>query len=305
MRLVDRALRQAKPLLGETVASGSHLVRQRMRSARHQLQQIVQTARRRGEEAADQLKDQYRRLVEITRQTARQAERVEERLRAQGSAAAQQVAERLATLRPRVAQVIRQATRRVLDGEQVPAGEKLVSFVEPHTALIRQGKPGKPVEFGRVVWLGEVEGGIISEYQVLAGNPDDAAYVRPSLEHHKAQFSRAPDLLAGDRQLHPKENEAYARAAGVKRVVLPKGGRVSAERRAEERARGFRRGRHWRAGIEGRIAGLKRRHKLNRCYYHGEAGMERGVGWGVIAHDLRKIAEAAAAQAAKTAPAAA
>jgi IS5 family transposase len=40
---------------------------------------------------------------------------------------------------------------------------------------------------------------------------------------------------------------------------------------------------------------LKRRHKLDRCRYHGTAGMERWVGWGVITHNLRVIAQATAA----------
>jgi IS5 family transposase len=48
------------------------------------------------------------------------------------------------------------------------------------------------------------------------------------------------------------------------------------------------------AGIEGRISGLKRRYRLDRCRYHGTAGMERWVGWGVIAHNLRVIAQATA-----------
>ena len=36
---------------------------------------------------------------------------------------------------------------------------------------------------------------------------------------------------------------------------------------------------------------------LERCRYHGDAGMKRWVGWGVIAHNLRVIAEHRAAQA--------
>jgi IS5 family transposase len=35
---------------------------------------------------------------------------------------------------------------------------------------------------------------------------------------------------------------------------------------------------------------LKRRQKLDRCRYHGTAGMERWVGLGVIAYDLHVIA---------------
>jgi hypothetical protein len=42
-------------------------------------------------------------------------------------------------------QVIQQTTRRVLQGEQVPATAKLVSLFEPHTAIFRKGKVGKLV----------------------------------------------------------------------------------------------------------------------------------------------------------------
>jgi hypothetical protein len=44
--------------------------------------------------------------------------------------------------------------------------------------------------------------------------------------------------------------------------------------------------------MEGRISGLKRRHRLDRCRYYGPEGMERWVGWGVITHKLRMLAQA-------------
>jgi IS5 family transposase len=81
----------------------------------------------------------------------------------------------------------------------------------------------------------------------------------------------------------------------VKEVVLPNPGAKSAQRMAYEQQRWCRRGHTWSAGIEGRISRLKRRQKLDRCRYHGTAGMERWVGWGVIVHDLRVIAQATAA----------
>jgi IS5 family transposase len=80
----------------------------------------------------------------------------------------------------------------------------------------------------------------------------------------------------------------------VQKKVLPKPGAKSAKRIAHEQQRWFRRGHNWRAGIEGRISSLKRRHKLDRCRYHGTTEMERWVGWGVIAHNLRVIAQATA-----------
>ena len=51
----------------------------------------------------------------------------------------------------------------------------------------------------------------------------------------------------------------------------------------------------WRAGIEGRISVLKRRFGLARCRYHGEEGVERWVGWGLLAHNLRQIGRSVAA----------
>jgi len=104
-------------------------------------------------------------------------------------------------------------------------------------------------------------------------------------------------VLAGDRGLHSTANERYAQSHGVAEVVLPKPGKKSAKRIAHEQQAWFLAGRNWRAGIEGRISGLKRGQGLERCRYHGDAGMKRWVGWGVITHDLRVIAQHRAAQA--------
>jgi IS5 family transposase len=100
---------------------------------------------------------------------------------------------------PVVQQVASQTTRRVLQGEAVPAAEKLISLFEPHTAIIRKGKPVQPTAFGRVIWLDEVEEGIISCYVVLEGNPTEDAQLPPSLDHHRRMFHRPLRLLAAVR----------------------------------------------------------------------------------------------------------
>jgi hypothetical protein len=46
----------------------------------------------------------------------------------------------------------------VLEGERLEAQEKLLSLFEEHTVVIRRGKARKQTEFGRKVWLSEVEG---------------------------------------------------------------------------------------------------------------------------------------------------
>jgi IS5 family transposase len=265
--------------------------RNRTRSVRRIMKRLLDAARRRGEAAADALHQQYRQLIDLTGQVVQQAQVLQAALADQTDERAKRLGTTLQTFIPRVRQVIDQTRRRVLQGQQVSASEKLVSIFEPHTAIIRRGKLGKPTEFGRVVWVDEVDGGIISRYMVLEGNPDDATQLIPSLEQHIERFGRAPDLLVGDGKVATPSNEQAAHQRGVRRVVLPKPGRKTTTRQAYERQKWFQRGRDWRAGIEGRISGLKRRHNLERCLYHGDAGMERWVGWGIITHNLRMIAQ--------------
>jgi transposase, IS5 family len=143
-----------------------------------------------------------------------------------------------------------------------------------------------------VLWLDQVGDRIISRYAVLEGNLAEDAQLPPSLDHHLRVFKRPPRLLAGDRGVHTTAHERYATTRGVKQVVLPKPGAKSAQRQAHAQQRWFGRGHNWRSGIEGRISGLKRCHKLDRCRYHGPNGVERWVGWGVITHHLRVIAHA-------------
>lgn len=158
-----------------------------------------------------------------------------------------------------IERVADQTERRVLKGESVKAGEKLVSLFEEHTSIIARGKAGKKTEFGRKVWLDEVEGGIVSGYRVLEGNLADEQQLLASLENHLRLFDRPPWLVAADRGVYSPGNEEAARRMGVERVALPKKGAKNEERQRHERQGWFRRARRFRAGIEGRISVMKRR----------------------------------------------
>ena len=294
VRVLSRTLKKAHEVLKDQTALSRDSFRDRTRSARRQVKRIMEAARLRGESAADQMQSAYRRLLDTARASRKQAQRVAETLNGQADERATRIADRLADLLPRVERIIDQTVRRVLGGEKVPADEKLVSLFEPETAIISKGKPARPTEFGRMVWLDEVEGGIVSGYRILDCNPSDSEQLRPSLDHHIELFEHPPDLLAGDRGLYSEANERDAESRGVKHVAIPKPGAKSPERIAHEKQRWFRRGHNWRSGIEGRISGLKRGQKLERCLYHGSDGMERWVGWGLIAHDLLVIARAMA-----------
>jgi IS5 family transposase len=299
VRVVSRLLRRAKKVLGEAVDLGQEVLRTRTRSVRRLTQQIHRIARRKGEEAAEEMKEAYAKLIKVAKASRAQAEKVSSALREQADDAAQHLTEQFEHFLPMVDRAIEQAKRRVIDGQAVPAAEKLLSLFEPHTQIIVRHKAGKPVEFGRKVCLDEVEGGIISRYEILRELDPDYEHVAASLEGHQERFGRAPYLLAGDRGCYSPKNEKLALEAGVKRIVLPKTGRLSPERQRHEKERWFRRGMCFRSGSEGRISVLKRRYGLNCCLNHGEEGFGRWVGWGILTANLATISRTVAARQAK------
>jgi IS5 family transposase len=298
VRVLSRLLRRAKKALPIEVAHqlGKEAFRTRNRSVRRVAQQLHRIARRKGEKAREQLKEAYRKLITITQASCTQATEVVEALRKHADGRAGRLVEHFEHFLPLVEQGITQAARRVLEEEQVPAAEKILSLFEEHTQIITRMKMGKPREFERKVLLDEVDGGIISRYELLEEVGREHPHLPTSLEAHRERFGGAPELLAADRGLYSAENERLAQGAGVKRVVLPKSGRLSKERERHEKQRWFRRGFRFRAGIEGRISVLGRAFGLNVCLDHGEEGMSRWVGWGILAHNLRQISRGQAAR---------
>lgn len=271
---------------GEVGLVAKEICRNRLRSVRNAAREVGRATRRGAKETTQRCQQAYRKLMRITKASVKQAQQVVEVLQQVATKEAKRLQEQLEHFLPLVEQVIDQTVRRVFDGEKVPAAEKPVSLFEPHTDIICRGKKDKPVESVHKVWFDEVDGGIVSEYRILEGNPKDEGQWVPSLERHRELFDRPPDQASGDRGLYSPDNETMPEEMGVRRVILPKPGYRSAERRQHEKQRWFRRGCRYHQGVEGRISVLKRRHVLDRCLYHGEDGFERWVGWGVIAHNL-------------------
>jgi IS5 family transposase len=139
--------------------------------------------------------------------------------------------------------VIDQARRRVLNSEQVPTAEKIYSIFEPHTDLIKRGKVRTPVEFGHKVFLAESAIGLITQYEVLKGNPADEVHVIPSLRHHRRVFRRGPKLYSTDRGFFSEHNVEACVKGGVTTVSIPqRGGSRTPQREACERSRAFKDG---------------------------------------------------------------
>src|SRR6266436_6513858 len=296
IRVLTRTLQQASTAMGDRTG-----IRNRMRSVTRRVLIIGYEARSPKTRAA--LVKSYRTLMATTRAVLRDAATMVRRLGQRGHTASPQVQpilqraqHRLRQLRPLVQRVVDQTRARILGGDtHVP--DKVLSIFEPHTETIRKGKITTPNEFGKLVTIQESEHQIITAYDVHARRPADVTLWTAALDRHQTIFGRPPDLAAGDRGFSSASNEQAATVRGVRRVVLPRRGPKSLARRAYERQRWFRRGQRWRVGSEGRISVLKRRHGLDRCRYHGEDGMHRWVGLGVIANNLVSTATFASARA--------
>jgi len=231
----------------------------------------------------------YRAVMAITRAVVRDAEAVGRHLTAPRAEGVARLGRHLEETVSLVRRVLAQTRARVLKGDPHHP-DKVLSLFEPQTEVIRKGKAAKPTEFGKVVKLQEADGHIITDYAVCATRrPDDELWV-PALERHRALFGRPPHLAVADAGFASTANERAATDLGVPCVALPRRGRPS--RHPPPRPRWYHRALRWRTGSEGRISVVKRCHGLRRCRYRGLPGMERWVGLGVIASNLRVLGRA-------------
>src|SRR5207244_6690442 len=116
--------------------------------------------------------------------------------------------------------VIIQAERRVLAGETVPAGEKLVSLFEPHADIIVKG--GRDVHYGHKINLATGRSGLILDVVVEAGNPADAERLLPMLERRVVRHGTPPRQTACDGGFASLDNLRQAKALGVHDVAFHK-----------------------------------------------------------------------------------
>ena len=196
----------------------------------------------------------------------------------------------------RVRQVVKQAKARIFDGvTQLPG--KIVSLFEPHSEIIRKGKAGKPTEFGKLVQVAEAENQIVTHYDVFDQRPSDRELLTDAVAEHCRRLGRVPQLVTADAGYYAQRYEQAIEEMSVKRIAVPNRNTRSAERKAVERSRWFRKAQAWRTGCEGRISVLKRRHGLRRCLYHGVDGMKRRVGLGILADNLINMGKVTAARA--------
>ena len=182
--------------------------------------------------------------------------------------------------------VVKQATRRVMYGEVVANSEKIFSLFEPHTELLKRGKAHKPLEFGHMVLLEQVENKFISDYEVFAKRPNESLLVDGILERHEKIFGDYPGSFTADRSFYESMEQVRSLEKVIDNVSIAKKGSRSEEELEREHDPVFKMLQRFRAGIEGTISYLKRCFKMSRCLYRSFQTYCASVGCHVFAHNL-------------------
>lgn len=186
--------------------------------------------------------------------------------------------------------VLDQARRRIIQGEAVPNEEKLFSIFEPHTELLKRGKAGKPIEFGHMIQIQQVEAKFITDYEVFETKPVEHELVQFAVERHKELFGTYPDQLSADKGYYQSMEQINHLEKFIDVVAINKKGKRTPEETERETDPAFRHAQRFRAGVEGTISFLKRVLGLCRCYSKGWEHYAAMIGATVLAHNLLILA---------------
>jgi len=183
--------------------------------------------------------------------------------------------------------IVDQTERRVINKEQVPSSEKIVSLFEPHTDIIVKGF--RDTQYGHKVNLCSDKSGFITYFSIEEGNPADKELFMPVLLSCQENFDCLPKSIVGDGGYASKDNVLKGRALGVKRVAFHKRIGISYHAMGVKR-KTFEQLRNFRAGVEGNISELKRAFGAGKATWKSHDGFKAYAWSSVIGYNLVRLA---------------
>jgi IS5 family transposase len=195
--------------------------------------------------------------------------------------------ERVKQYRRLLRRIIRQTRRRVIDGETVPATEKVVSLYEAHTDIIVKGS--RDVQYGHKINLTTGKKGLILDATIESGNPCDTERYMPMIKRQALIYGQLPAEIAADGGYASIANLTDAKGLGVGEVAFQKKKGLSvAAMTSSEKV--YKKLCDFRAGIEGNISELKRAYGLKRALWRGLDGFKACVWSAICSYNLVRIA---------------
>lgn len=178
--------------------------------------------------------------------------------------------------------------RRLLEGEVIPATDKIYSIFEPHTEWVTKGKLNKRVELGHLLLLTTDQHHFIVDYKIMEGEKD-ASQVAPLIERLQRKFKDKKIYSHSfDKGFYSKDNLQALQQSAIHEVVMPKKGKLNKEEKQRESRREFKKLRYAHSAVESNINMLEH-HGLNHCADKGLHGYKRYTGLSILAYNLHLL----------------
>jgi transposase, IS5 family len=285
VRVVTRLMENARELLGTEVSFPN-----RTRRARRRALGILNARFK------EKRKPLYRDLLAVAKETIASAQgviEVIERVAGKGSTglfdrlAAEGIREELTHYMALAQRVMNQTERRVLNGESVPASEKLVSIFEEHTDIIV--KDHRDTFYGHKICLTSGRSSLVTDCTILKGNPADSTLAEQMIDRHLEITGRVPKQAAYDGGFTSRANLEAIKAKGVEDVAFSKARTLQITDMVRS-SWVYKKLRDFRAGIEATISFLKRVFGLDRCTWRSLPSFNSYVWSSIVTFNLLVIA---------------
>ena len=277
VRVLTRLVQRAKEDIGVAVSFSDHQKRAKRRMV------AIQYAKNKSKRIAA-----YKDLLKVTHKVCGYAKRSIEAL--ESSAVTSSVGLMLVLeinhYLDLTRRVIDQTGRRVLNGENVPTEDKIVSIFEPHTDIIR--KDSRDTYYGHKICLSGGASNLILDCKIFEGNPAHTSLVEQMLDRQNDIYGRYPLKVALDGGFASKDNLLEAKKRGIKDVCFAKKRGLSETDMCRSEYV-YKKLRRFRAGIESGISWLKRSFALTRCNWKGWRSFKCYVLGSIVAANLLTI----------------
>jgi len=177
--------------------------------------------------------------------------------------------------------------RRLINGESIPAEDKIYSRFEQKTEWVSKGKGRPNIELGHRLLIATDQYSLIQDYKIMSGG-DEAAEVIPLVERLLEKYGRGSiRSISSDKGFSKMSNRDPLEKL-IPLVVIPKKGKLSEKDKERQSNKEWKKLANKHSAIESNINCLEH-HGLNRCPDKGHQAYSRYTGLGVLSYNLHKI----------------
>lgn len=200
---------------------------------------------------------------------------------------AQIVLDRIGDMLEQLPLAVKQAHERIIGERKVANKDKILSVYDKEAQILVRGKAGAKVEFGNALYIAEQENGLIVDWKFMKGKPTvDLKLLEPSVKRIIENYGKVLSYTA-DRGFSCPKNDIVLEELDIINAVCPRSVKQMREKLQSEE---FCQLQKRRASTEARISILKHNYSQNPLRSKGGINKERRLAWGILAHNIWKLA---------------